>query len=65
MDNRSFPSTPCEALAMLYMEQLDLRSKSPEEIVRLYRETFEKMHLENARIIDEAQKASRNPQSAD
>lgn len=39
-DLHTFPSSPTEALAMLYLQQQDLRGKTPEEIQTMYYETY-------------------------
>ena len=50
---KSFPSTYVEALAMIYMNTLNLNGKSPEEILHIYKDAY-------ARIKAERDKADKN-----
>lgn len=47
---RKFPANKIEALTMLYLENQDLKSKTAEEIARLYDETYLKIHNEFTEI---------------
>lgn len=39
----SFPSNLTEALTMLYLQNQDLTGKTPEELLGMYWETYEKL----------------------
>lgn len=39
----SFPKTKEEALTMLYLQKQDISNMTPEQLVALYKETFEKI----------------------
>jgi hypothetical protein len=39
----SFPGGPLEALTMLYLQNQDLTGKTPEELLGMYWETYEKL----------------------
>ncbi|MBQ3842413.1 MAG: hypothetical protein II820_06960 [Ruminiclostridium sp.] len=38
-----YPSNKAEALAYLYMEKQDLTDKSPEDVVDMYNEVYDRM----------------------
>ncbi len=42
-ENKFFPSTKAEALAMLYLQNQNLSGKSPEEIAELYQDAYQKI----------------------
>ena len=39
----TFPSNECQALAMLYIQSLDLSNLSPEDIYDKYRDAYERI----------------------
>lgn len=43
MSETHFPSTPYQALAMLYVQNQDTSSLTPEELYKLYMETYAKI----------------------
>lgn len=48
----AIPANAIESLAILYLQNLDLSDKSPEELYHLYVETYDKIkavHEENAK----------------
>lgn len=42
-ENKFFPSTPSQALTMLYLEKLDTSNLSPEEFIDKYTEVYMKI----------------------
>lgn len=55
---RTFPKTPCEALAMLYVEHQDLSKMTPEQVLDMYLDAHKKMctHInsqQHKRILNE------------
>lgn len=57
--NKIFPSDKSEALAMAYIKSLDLSAKTPEEIARLYNETYLAIKEEFKQITDENKRNKR------
>ncbi len=42
-DIKFYPSNKAEALAYLYVEKQDIKDKTPEELVELYNETYDRV----------------------
>ena len=62
MDNielNSFPSDVYQALAITYINTLDLKGKTPEEILRIYDEAYTRIKAENI-VLRQEKKAARN-----
>lgn len=49
----TFPRNSCEALTMLYIQQLDLNGKSPEELVQIYNDIYSRISAEQSKIASE------------
>lgn len=49
----TFPRNSCEALTMLYIQQLDLNGKSPEELVQIYNDIYSRISAEQSKIVSE------------
>lgn len=50
---RTFPSSSAEELAVIYLNTLELKGKSPEEIARLYDDALHKVKEEQKKIRQE------------
>lgn len=53
VDLRTFPSNKNEALAMAYINSIDLSDKEPKEIARLYDKALQEITEENRLIFRE------------
>lgn len=49
----TFPRNSCEALTMLYIQQLNLNGKSPEELVQIYNDIYSRISTEQSKIASE------------
>lgn len=47
-----------QALAMIYLNSLDLTGKSPEDIVHIYRDAYERIEAEQEKISKESDDGS-------
>lgn len=52
-DNKNFPSSKIEALTMLYLQNQDLSTLSPEEVMDKYQETYDRIRERNKEIKNE------------
>lgn len=52
-DMHAFPDNVVSALAMLYTQNQDLTGKSPEEILRIYNDAWNRIHAEHINILKE------------
>ena len=57
----SFPANRIEALAILYLQNQDLSEKTPEEIVRIYNDAYEKIGAELKELRKEEREERRKP----
>lgn len=46
---RTFPSTKAEALAMLYVQSQDLSNATPEELLDMYTDAYERIKKANGK----------------
>lgn len=53
-----FPKDSSQALAMFYLNTLDLTGKSPEDIARIYNDAYKKIEDEQERINKETDDGS-------
>lgn len=49
----SFPSNYAQALALIYLKNCDLKDKSPEEILHIYRDALDRIKNEQGKINEE------------
>lgn len=48
----AFPASSAQALTMVYLNTLDLSGKSPEEIVHIYSDAYDRICTEQQKISD-------------
>lgn len=54
----TFPKNSSQALAMVYLNSLNLTGKSPEDIVRIYNDAYERIEAEQEKIKEKADDGS-------
>lgn len=54
----TFPKDSSQALAMVYLNTLDLTGKSPEDIVHIYCDAYERIEVEQEKINKESDDGS-------
>lgn len=54
----TFPNKSAQALAMVYLNSLDLTGKSPEDIVHIYNDAYERIEAEQEKIKGETSNES-------
>lgn len=54
----AFPKNSYQALAMVYLNSLNLTGKSPEDIVHIYNDAYERIETEQEKIKEKADDGS-------